>query len=346
MSQKTQTINKFYIPDTLAKQWPWPLHTNPASEEQQALSSAWLRSFNAFDPSSQKAFDLCNFSLLASYTYPHADLAHFRSICDLMNCFFIFDEYSDVAEPDVVQKQVDIIMDAIRRPHIPRPKGEFIGGEIHRQYWEIARKGATPTAQRRFIDTYELYINSVIQQAIDRVDNHIRDVDSYFQVRRDTVGMKPCFAVLEFTMDIPDEVMEHPVIHEFIIGCIDIVIIGNDICSYNVEQAVGNDLHNLVTIIMNQYNLDVQGAMDWIGRYHDKIVERVLENYRNLPDWGPVINPQIRRYCDDVGFWLRGNDAWCFESWRYFRGKGPEIEKTRCVELMPKQAAAIIPNSA
>ncbi|KAF9067337.1 terpenoid synthase [Rhodocollybia butyracea] len=345
MSQKTQAVNKFYLPDTLAK-WPWPLHLNPAYEEQKALSSAWLRSFNAFDPSSQKAFDLCDFNLLASYTYPLADAAHLRSGCDVMNCFFLFDEYSDVAEPDVVRKQADIIMDALHNPHIPRPKGEFIGGEIFRQFWELASKGATPTAQRRFIETYQLYVNSVVQQAIDRTDNHIRDANSYFQVRRDTIGAKPAFTLLEFTMDIPDEVMEHPMIREFIIGCVDMLIIGNDISSYNVEQAVGNDLHNLVTIVMNQYKLDVQGAMDWIGRHHDEIADRVLEIYRNLPDWGPVIDPQIRRYCDGMGNWVRGCDSWDFHSWRYFRGKGPEIEKTRCVELMPKQTAAIIPNSA
>ncbi|KAF9072640.1 terpenoid synthase [Rhodocollybia butyracea] len=342
---KTQAINKFYIPDILVK-WPWRVHLNPAYKEQKALSSAWFRSFNAFDPSSQKAFDLCDFGLLAAYVYPHAEAAHLRSGCDLMNCFFLFDEYSDVAEPDVVRKQADVIMDAIRHPHIPRPKGEFIGGEAHRQFWELAKKGATPTAQRRFIEVYQAYVNSIIQQAIDRADNHIRDVNSYFQVRRDTIGVKPSFTLLEFTMDIPDEIMEHPVIHEFTMGCVDMLIIQNDIYSYNVEQAVGNDLHNLVTIVMNQYNLDVQGAIDWIGRYNDELADRVLENYRNLPDWGPVINPQIHRYCDSVGEWVRGIDSWYFHSWRYFRGKGPEIEKTRWVELMPKQVAAIIPSPA
>ncbi|KAF9067338.1 terpenoid synthase [Rhodocollybia butyracea] len=345
MSPKTQAVKKFYIPDTLAK-WPWPRHLNPAYEEQKALSSAWLRSFNAFDPSSQKAFDLCNFSLLASYAFPLADPAHLRSACDLMNCFFIFDEYSDVAEPDVVRKQADIIMDAIHHPHIPRPQDEFIVGEIHRQFWELASKGATLTAQRRFIETYQLYVDSVIQQAIDRADYYIRDVNSYFQVRRDTIGAKSSFALLEFTMDIPDEVMEHPVIHELSIGCIDMVIIGNDIYSYNIEQARADDLHNLVTIVMNQHSLDVQGAMDWIGRCHEEIADRFLENYKNLPDWGPIINPQIRSYCDGLGNWVRANDAWSFDSWRYFRGNGPEIEQTRWVELMPKEKAAIIPSSA
>lgn len=50
-----------------------------------------------------------------------------------MNLFFVIDEYSDVAGVDEVQNQADIVMDALRNPHKPRPKGEWIGGEVTRQ---------------------------------------------------------------------------------------------------------------------------------------------------------------------------------------------------------------------
>jgi Delta6-protoilludene synthase len=50
-----------------------------------------------------------------------------------MNMFFVYDEYSDVAPEDEVQVMADIIMDALRNPHEPRPKGEWIGGEVTRQ---------------------------------------------------------------------------------------------------------------------------------------------------------------------------------------------------------------------
>jgi Delta6-protoilludene synthase len=56
-----------------------------------------------------------------------------RTGCDLMNMFFVYDEYSDVAHEDEVQVMADIIMDALRNPHTPRPKGEWVGGEVTRQ---------------------------------------------------------------------------------------------------------------------------------------------------------------------------------------------------------------------
>ncbi len=56
-----------------------------------------------------------------------------RAGCDLMNVFFVFDEYSDVEDEKTVQRFADIIMDALRDPRKPRPAGECLVGEITRQ---------------------------------------------------------------------------------------------------------------------------------------------------------------------------------------------------------------------
>ena len=50
-----------------------------------------------------------------------------------MILFFVFDEYSDPENADIVKKQADIIMDALRDPSKPRPEGENVIGEITRQ---------------------------------------------------------------------------------------------------------------------------------------------------------------------------------------------------------------------
>lgn len=78
-------------------------------------------------------------------------------------------------------------------------------------------------------------MDSVVQQAKDRDSSLIRDVESYFLVRRDTIGAKPSFTVCELHMNLPDEVIAHPIIAKLSSLCIDALIIGNDLCSYNVE---------------------------------------------------------------------------------------------------------------
>ena len=79
----------------------------------------------------------------------------------------------------------------------------------------------------------DFFFQSVTQQALDRATGVIPDLESYIALRRDTSGCKPCWALIECkfflsfrhalilmrrlcldagNLDIPDEVMEHPLI--------------------------------------------------------------------------------------------------------------------------------------
>jgi hypothetical protein len=60
-------------------------------------------------------------------------LEHLRTGCDLMNVFFVVDEYTDVESAPVVREMVDIVIDAMNNPHKPRPEGEILLGEVTRQ---------------------------------------------------------------------------------------------------------------------------------------------------------------------------------------------------------------------
>ncbi|KAI0036496.1 terpenoid synthase [Vararia minispora EC-137] len=328
---------RYHIPNCLTS-WKWPRRLNLHYHEVKAVSSAWARSFGAFSPRAQHAYDCCDFNLLASFAYPLADKARLRTGCDLMNMFFVFDEYSDVSHPDEVQVMADIIMDALRNPHIPRPVGEWIGGEMTRQFWELAIKTASAGGQKRFVETFATYTRAVVRQAADRENRHIRTVDEYLEVRRDTIGAKPSFALLEFDMDLPDEVHEHSVLKELTILCIDMILLGNDIASYNLEQSRGDDNHNMITVVMHHYQTDVQGAMSWVQQYHAGLETRFMCLYENeLPTFGEPVDAQFARYVDGLGNWVRASDQWGFESQRYFGRMGTEIFKRRWVTLLPRE---------
>jgi hypothetical protein len=66
----------------------------------------------------------------------------------------------------------------------------------------------------RFINTMDLFFIAVALQSNDRAKGWIPDLESYITIRRDTSGCKPCFALIEYAarIDLPDEVMSHPVI--------------------------------------------------------------------------------------------------------------------------------------
>ncbi|ETW81359.1 hypothetical protein HETIRDRAFT_51706 [Heterobasidion irregulare TC 32-1] len=316
---------KIYLPDTLAH-WRWPRRINPHYLEVKEEAAAWIASFRVFSPKAQRAFDLCDFK-------------HLRTGCDFMNLLLLFDESSDVEDAAGVQLQADIIMDALCNPHKPRPAGEWIGGEIFRQFWERAIKTASPQSQKRLVNAFSTYTQSMVQQAADRSHAHIRDIDSYLQVRRETVATKPAFALFELDMDLPDEVVNHPVIQDLSIWAADMHSLANDMLSYNVEQARGDDAHNIVTVVMNQLKTDIAGAMTWVEGYHKELERKFNEHFDKVPQWGGLIDVQVALYMNGVGNSVRANDQWCFESKRYFGNKGLEILKTRYVTLMPKTHA-------
>ncbi|KAH9072901.1 terpenoid synthase [Lactarius deliciosus] len=317
---------RYYIPNNL-DQWKWPRHINPHYAEVKAASAAWARSFGAFSPKAQEAYDRCDFNRLASLAYPLLDKARLRTGCDLMNMFFVFDELWPT-----------LAWTALRNPHKPRPKGEWVGGEVTRQFWELAIKTASPQAQKRFVKTFGTYLQAVVQQAADRTHKHIRSIQEYLEVRRDTIGAKPSFAILELDMNIPDQAIHHPVIEELTILTIDMILLGNDIASYNLEQARGDDNHNMITIVMHNNKTDIQGAMNWVYDYHKELEAKFMDLYENkIPKFGEPVDTELAVYVEGLGNWVRASDQWGFESERYFGKKGPEIEKTRWVTLLPKE---------
>ena len=103
------------------------------------------------------------------------------------------------------------------------------------RFWDNATRHSTLVTQRRFIESFQRYTDSVVEQAADRDHSYIRGIKQYFNLRRETIGAKPAFDILGVKMTIPDEVLNHPVIVTLATATIDMLIIENDIFSFNVE---------------------------------------------------------------------------------------------------------------
>lgn len=86
---------------------------------------------------------------------------------------------------------------------------------------------ASEISQRRFIDTFDEYLESVVDQAADRDSARIRDIESYINIRRNTIGAKPSFVIMEQGMDIPDNVFENEVFQRLRMATIDMLCLGN-----------------------------------------------------------------------------------------------------------------------
>jgi hypothetical protein len=106
--------SQYFIPDLLVT-WPWKRLINPSLAEVKDESNAWVKSLALFEPSQLRKFNACDFNLLAALVAPQQDKDHLRITCDLMNFYFAFDEYTDVANKTEASKITKDVMDAFRR---------------------------------------------------------------------------------------------------------------------------------------------------------------------------------------------------------------------------------------
>jgi len=253
-----------------------------------------------------------------------------------MNLFFVVDEYTDVEPAPVVREMVDIVIDALNNPEKPRPEGEILLGEVARQFWSLAVKTASPTSQKHFLEAFTDYLNSVVEQAKDRDADTFRTIESYLTTRRENIGARPSYVPAELGLNLAEEAFYHPVITELSYYIAELIILDNDIASYNKEQANGDDRHNILTIAMKQFNTDFKGAMNWVTQYHEDVEARFLDGLKRVPSFNPELDAQVQEYIEHLANWPRCNDCWNFESGRYFGKMGREIQKTRYVPLLPK----------
>ena len=78
------------------------------------------------------------------------------------------------------------------------------------RFWKRAVKVLSPVSQTRFISSFSEYVYSVIDEASDRAEGHVRSIEDYMKLVQLTSGVYPSFAAAEAGLNIPNEVMEHP----------------------------------------------------------------------------------------------------------------------------------------
>ncbi|KAF9560258.1 terpenoid synthase [Agrocybe pediades] len=249
----------------------------------------------------------------------------------LMKFFLVLDKYTDVEPAHVVREIADIVIDALNNPNKPRPDGEVLLGEVRcfSKFYVSAVFTATPSSVRYMVESLTAFLKSCVEQATDRDNDRHRTVDEYLENRRENVGARSAYVPMELGMDFLDEVFYHSVIVELSTHIADLITLDNDIVSYNKEQATGNDRHNIVTIVMRQFGINLDGAMNWVAQYHKEVETHFLGGLKCVPLWGPGFAKTLEVYINGLANWARSNDCWNFECGRYFGKRGLEFQKTR-----------------
>ncbi|KAG9009834.1 hypothetical protein FRB93_005105 [Tulasnella sp. JGI-2019a] len=336
----------FILPDLIGY-CPFTLHVNPHHEAASAESDAWFDSFDIHRGHRHEEFKIAKFGLLTAMSYAQADHVHLRNCCDFMSWLFAFDDLTDDGglreNIEGMKTAAKITMDALRNPKTY--KTEFKVGETLRSFWERASETASEGTQRRFVETCQLYVDAIYQQVVNRRHDQIPTFESFIQLRRDTSAVKLVFSLIEYSLnlDLPDAVFEDPIIKSLEQGANDILTWANDIYSFNVEQSKG-DTQNLVVIAMHEFGLDIQHAVDHVGRrVRSRIDQYVMEKHL-VPSFGnPEVDAQVLTYIEGMEDSVIGVLHWSFDSERYFGVEHERIKRDRIVKLLPVDTSTLPP---
>ncbi|KAF9256050.1 terpenoid synthase [Marasmius fiardii PR-910] len=332
---------KFQLPD-LISQCPFDLHVSRHRKQVTTETRKWLSKNNENIEKVLHKYDEMKCGWLTAMTYPGAAYPQLRVCNDFLAWIFHYDNLSDDMDAKGATTMADTVMNALYHPGRYTCAGL---GNLTRDYWKRLIQTASPGTHRRFLETMSPYLQGVVEEADDHTTGaRVHTLESNIALRRATSGMllsfwtKPSFVMIEYAynLDLPDEVMDHPLILSLECAAGDLVAWSNDIYSFNVEQSKGQN-HNMVTVAMNEFRCDLQTAMDHIGKLCMESMDRFVRERSKLPSWGPQTDQQVNIYLDGLADWMAGNIHWSFKSHRYFGKNGSEVKRSRMVNLLPRR---------
>ncbi|KAK7026974.1 isoprenoid synthase domain-containing protein [Favolaschia claudopus] len=320
-----------FIVPRLVSHCSFQIHINRHRKQITTETNRWLVKQKNLQSDDLRRLHGLNCGLLTAMCYPTASAPHLRVCNDFLTYLFFLDNLSDDMNDLAIAATADTVLSTLRSPDTYQASHI---GKMTKDFYNRMVLTASAGTQQRFIETFGLFFQSIQKQAQDRASGAIPNLDSYISLRRDTSGCKPSFALIEYAnnLNLPDIVMEHSVIVSLGEAANDLVTWSNDIFSYRVENAKG-DTHNMITVVMNELGLELQPAVNFVGRKCKESIDRFVDHRRKIPAWSPSIDEQVQIYVEGLANWIVGSLHWSFATERYFGKKGAEVKANHIVEL-------------
>ncbi|KAI0328233.1 terpenoid synthase [Cubamyces sp. BRFM 1775] len=328
------------IPDLLAN-WPWPRAVNPLYDDVSIEANQWFKSFKLFTPKSQRAFDRGDIARIAAMAVPRGSRDHLRSCMDFANVAFSVDEYTDKQPPSIVRDLADGCIAVMQnRTFEDKGRGPTVFNEFFSQFWKGAMKVATPQSAKQLASTLTDYLNGTHREAESVVTGDFLEYERYLQIRLESIGVRMFYAMCGLPLSIPDRVFEDPLFVELQYLGSELVLLDNDIISYNRERAMSMAEFNSITIIMAQFGLSYADAVGWlvgrIAQLENRYME-IHEYFKSRAYDDGMVRRDVLQLLDLMGNLRAANYYWSFESGRYFGTLGEETPKTHQCPMAPIQ---------
>ena len=319
---------------------------NPAWQEMDLVSIAWMRSFHLDDMLPEGAgnrMSRIGVGELAGRTSVLADdstALQFGS--DSLMWLFVFDDAycdrgvyrNDPASMALLAAEFTRIAET-GETQSKQPCALALA-DLRRRADAIA----DCCAVNRWIHAVRGYLAYQIWEAAHRQRATVPSVDDYVTARIRSGSMEVCATALGITgsYSVPPQEIDRADIRALTEMACCIVGLDNDIMSYAKEHTARDaDQINLVDALAHERHCSIDVAFEEAMQLRDSIFACYLATISQVTQLAP--SSQLRRYVDDLSSWIRGNLDWGLNSSRYsdenFRATISENTKTRPAGTTP-----------
>nr|AHY23930.1 terpene synthase [Hypoxylon sp. E7406B] len=329
------------IPDLFSSIMSTRPVVNPNYFKVKAEGDRWIAKLLKMDEKASVKNSRVNLCYLISMWAPTADDEALRMMLDWAHWGFAFDDFFDEGhlkdDPIAAQEEVDRTM-AIMEEDAPliEPEENPIR-YVFQTCWLRLKQRASPELQRQYKVLHKRFFDQLIVQVQQMAKEEVlsRDVQTYMEVRRGTIGAYPATAVALYAqgIEVPENVFSHKSIQEFLRISADLALLVNDILSYQKDLDLNVD-HNLIRLLMEQ-GLSLQQAVDEIGSMISNRYKDWFFALADLPSYGEEIDRQALLFAEVCRHVALGNLHWSFQTGRYFGPQGYAVYETRMLHLSP-----------
>lgn len=315
---------QFYLPE-LARRIPVTCH--PHVEDIKAKSNAWVRSrlgFALSDRAAMDAFCACEYALWTSLLFPTLVTDRTVDVADWTQYFFLFDNVCSGAghlarRTDGARELFSAIKAVMEGRAVPIDTSYAAPFE---EIWSRITSQMSPRQRERFAASVICFIDGCFSEVRSRAAGRVFDYDTYMATRRNSVGGKMYFVLVEYGLlidladDLPGPLPGTGALGELIGTTLDYLILTNDLFSFRAECAK-NDYVNAVSAFIVQDGLSLQGAIDKVCEVADDHERKFLAQRAAILDSHLGHRADVQAYVEVLGWMMSGNLHWSYLTPRY-----------------------------
>ncbi|MEH1953066.1 terpene synthase family protein [Nostoc sp.] len=310
---------------------PFSSHINKYVDVLEEYALEWVLRFNLLaNELSYQRFCKAKFFLLAAATYPSCQLEELKIANDLLSWLFIWDDQCDLSDlgkqPELLKGFHNRFLEILNGEELTNQDVPLAHALSNLRY-RILERGNTKWFSH-FLRSFKGYFQGCVEEATNRIQGVIPDLDTYMAIRMLAGGVEPVIELIEFCdhLIIPDFVREHDIVKELKLMAIKVLCWGNDIFSALREMEDG-DVHNLVLVLYYQQNLPLVQAIQRATEIHDQDMLTMMKLEASIPNFGEEEDAELAKYISGLHSWISANLAWCAQSTRYQTAEKLEVIK-------------------